>query len=606
MRKRILMLVLAVTMFSVGIFTPLAEMTGFSVKSGAEESEEYYNYMGNYIRYKSIHYDYLVNDLETPYRNYVLVLSEDVQFMTSVGMWEAYTFQFDADSLKSDTLYNYFISVLMDLVNKETLAGNMSKSLSSISKSVKMTIWKEIAEDIDEENKQTIYDLCLNNGVSVDAWNKMNTAISKNSYSDILKKAGNYLEYFSTFTELIDKVSQAVAIKQYCSGYSAVFADMATHCTGNISLKSALEYMAYICSEDVSEEKLCALFIGEVSMDKLAGDLIGKLNDAVIAKLGLSGIAVKSGQECGQAVADALFGTTSMVNCFYEMAALYDIEDLLKATLKSTDGELFYYSLDLYRKLCAMGFDYSAKYFQITLKDSNFGYFYGWARGVDVDAYLAEVAQKKEAVDRFFELVYVIPDHNYKIETGNYINKNLDINDSVTEDSGETSSYDAFTDSCILPGYVYTDKTADDVSAVVEEDRYLSYSVNGGNNGKNMTLNRDVTIHNDFLVPGGTIDLNGYTLTINGNLNHRSGKIDINGGKLIVNGDYNGFTPVYDEEGNISAYNEGGYLYMKNEADYVKIMGDWTADTKEYYKTSAYGTKGELNLLKGTIELHGN
>ena len=82
MRKRILMLVLAVTMFAVGIFTPLAEMTGFSVKSGAAVPD-FYDYKADYIKNEGYYCDFVTN-LDIPYKGYVMKLESSNAFMKSM------------------------------------------------------------------------------------------------------------------------------------------------------------------------------------------------------------------------------------------------------------------------------------------------------------------------------------------------------------------------------------------------------------------------------------------------------------------------------------------------------------------------------------------
>ncbi|ADU74360.1 hypothetical protein M972_111358 [Acetivibrio thermocellus AD2] len=64
-------------------------------------------------------------------------------------------------------------------------------------------------------------------------------------------------------------------------------------------------------------------------------------------------------------------------------------------------------------------------------------------------------------------------------------------------------------------------------------------------------LESDQVVSGDVVVGVRTIDLNGYTLRIKGDLIHPQGTLFINGGKLIVEGDYRIQTKSVDEEGNV-------------------------------------------------------
>ncbi|AEV68148.1 fibronectin type III domain-containing protein [Acetivibrio clariflavus] len=103
----------------------------------------------------------------------------------------------------------------------------------------------------------------------------------------------------------------------------------------------------------------------------------------------------------------------------------------------------------------------------------------------------------------------------------------------------------------------------------------------------NKVLNGDLTVMNLYLT-GGTLNLNGYKLTVKGNLYQTGGTMYINGGSLEVEGDYK------IEDGNYYCY---AYLKMTNENDYVKVNGN-------FYTKSYYSHKGCLTA--GVLEVKGN
>ena len=122
----------------------------------------------------------------------------------------------------------------------------------------------------------------------------------------------------------------------------------------------------------------------------------------------------------------------------------------------------------------------------------------------------------------------------------------------------------------ILEPYTVTDS---DGNSYTVNEFYLSGVVNG-----NLTLK------------GGTLDLQGSTLTVNGNLYQQGGELKINGGKLIVKGDYIVRGATIDDY----SY---GKLYMTNISDYILVEGNFVMDS--YNDHSAY-------LTAGTLEIKGN
>ena len=129
-----------------------------------------------------------------------------------------------------------------------------------------------------------------------------------------------------------------------------------------------------------------------------------------------------------------------------------------------------------------------------------------------------------------------------------------------------------------------------DASANVSEESLVSVKtlIQPVYLNSNLTLNEN-RVYGDLYIQSGTIDLNGYRLTVEGNLYQSGGTLYINGGELYVSGNYridNG---------------SGGYtsaiFKMVNEADYVKIGGD--------FNTYSYKSHKE-HLTAGTMEVKGN
>lgn len=99
-------------------------------------------------------------------------------------------------------------------------------------------------------------------------------------------------------------------------------------------------------------------------------------------------------------------------------------------------------------------------------------------------------------------------------------------------------------------------------------------------------------IVSDLYVNAGTLNLNGHTLTVQGNVYLGTGSsstyLNVNKGKLYVDGNFN-----MSRTNGSGSY---GYLTMTNSEDYVFVNGDFCAN-------NAYSNGG---MTDGTIEIKGN
>ena len=110
------------------------------------------------------------------------------------------------------------------------------------------------------------------------------------------------------------------------------------------------------------------------------------------------------------------------------------------------------------------------------------------------------------------------------------------------------------------------------------------------------TLSGDRTWEGDLIIIDDTMDLNGYTLTVTGDLIQQSGDIRINGGRLIVQGDYRMQTIITTEDG--VEYDSGASrILMQEEQDYVIIYGDYIVGTKSSQQDC---------ITAGAMEIKGN
>ncbi len=103
------------------------------------------------------------------------------------------------------------------------------------------------------------------------------------------------------------------------------------------------------------------------------------------------------------------------------------------------------------------------------------------------------------------------------------------------------------------------------------------------------TLEKDEVLDGDFVLSGGTLDLNGHRLEINGSFIHAGGTVFVNGGEFFVTNDY--------KMQSANGADSSGILKMINPDDKVKIGGSFVMQSK----TSHSGM-----LTDGIMEIGGD
>lgn len=114
------------------------------------------------------------------------------------------------------------------------------------------------------------------------------------------------------------------------------------------------------------------------------------------------------------------------------------------------------------------------------------------------------------------------------------------------------------------------------------------------------TLQQDYNVQGDLILMEDTMDLNGYTLTVDGDFIHAGGEVYVHGGTLIVKGDYRQQVKSEDENG-ISYGLSNSLLKMTNEKDQVVIEGNCYLQTIK--ETNGNLTAGILNIKGDFIQL---
>ena len=548
----------------------------FVISAGADRYSEYSNscrkYMMAFMKNDST-YSQLVNATRLPYRNYVESLQRDQGFLNSLTAWKAANLDLSGgvSEITQSAEYKYYLGILMDLMTDTVNETNLLDAADAYMDALHISLAKqsvntlkkynELSMKVDKEDSETLL-------------NEIGMLEEASDVLDLIGDIGTVIEKANDLGDLIDKISQLCAIHDLTKGYSEVMRFMCDACdSDNIALKSALAYMRDVTSGALTEEMASAILTGQTVADDALKSVLGAVKKSVLSVMGYGGTVISFAQSLSKYVANQLFATDNIQSAFYKSRALYDIEDLLRLALKGTSSaDRFFAAFSLYENVMYKGADYSVSYYKAVYEDSIFGRVFAWIQG------------NSDAASKFKSMM---SDEKDRLK--------------VSFDNLQRRAYNGY------KGLAHTSEVGDlnvrqeyiipDLSDLVENDAQLNkLSIETyGLPDEDYTLTEDMTLYANVYHSNGTIDLNGHSLTILGDLVLEDGCVKINGGQLNISGDYNAAIPVTNSDGT-TGYN-GGYLDMGNINDRVTVEGDFNTciDSYGYLELGIIELKGNLN-----------
>ncbi len=556
----------------------------FVISAGADRYSEYSDdcrkFMMDYMK-ESSSYGTLVNKTRSPYRNYVESLGRNTLFQADLVAWKIATFDLKngATQVTNSKEYKYYLGILMDLLSECTQDKDFLGKVKDVSDASHVSTVKAVMNYNEKYNN--LY-MELNPSEADEIKDVLSEISTVKGYLSTVSNFSDLVEQAKNLDDLLYKLSQAQVICDLMTGYGNIMQDMYNKCNDdNSALKAALLNMRDLCNQSMSKIDMVTLFAGSTVAEEAMKMALGAVQKEIVNAMGLTGAAITLAQSAGKMYANALFGTEDMLTAYYQMDALYDIENLVRLALaRADDADSFFSAFSLYENIMYKGVTYSEKYMKSIYEDSVVGALFAWASGKDKEYEVFKSNMSSFKVDTYASFS--------SLQKSAY---NAFINSKYTSD---IRSYFTVTDLYILP-------SDEEIKQNDEEIEKLSIQACGLPD-ENYTLDNDLTISNNLYHSSGTIDLNGHTLTINGDLFLNGGNITISGGSLIVKGSFNAYNANYHTDGTVT-YATGGYLLMNNGNDKVIICNDFNT-CHNYYFTNSYGDFSKL--CKGSIEIRGN
>ena len=576
-KRRGRLLAMAAGILSVLIL--LVTAMQFVISAGADRYSEYSDdcrkFMMDYMK-DSSSYDTLVNKTYMPYRNYVETLGRDTAFQAEMKAWELATLDLKSAAIQvtNSKEYKYHLGILMDILSDTTQNSDFISSLKNMADACHVSTTKAALKFGKEYND-------LNMKLNPQDAKKIAAELSDintiSSYMSVAGDISDLIEQSKNLDDLLNKLSQAQVIYDLTIGYADMMQDMYNRCdSDNTALKAALLTMRDLCNQSMSKVDMVALFAGSTVAEEAMKIALGEVQKEIVSAIGLTGTAITLAQSVGKMYANILFGTENIQAAYYELNALYNIENLIRESLaNTTDADSFFAAFTLYEHVTYKAADYSTKYEEALYTNNIIGKLFAWVTGKD-----KQLEQYKKSIENCKGLVKL------SFDTLQFSAYNAFIESKYT---GDVSGYFTVMDKYTLP--------SEETITQNDENIELLSLQTCGLPDEDYTLNDDLTILNNLYHSSGTIDLNGHTLTINGDLILEGGSINVDGGELIVNGNYNAYKSTTNKDGTIT-YSNGGYLYMNNAVDKVTVNGDFNTSF-EYWDSYR-------KLNSGSIEIKGN
>lgn len=581
--KRFLLAYVILAMACMGI------MTNYTTAEAATTFKTWECYKADYYLQCSPYSYYMSDKFSAPYRSIVKENSTSDVFNGLLTSWEIATFSLSNVTEYSQKRTGYYEAFLYDVLyqgyDQKTLMGALKKgakstqasALKSVTKLLKKTEMSygktKLASMSDEEMK--------NFAKSLKECNELSAVFG------VVSDVTTVFSYATTVEEVLYKASKAATIMNTASENADIL-DRIANATTDASLKKACNNLASICRKEVSEDELVQIMLKDEAVDEIQNKVMSKIWSKVIEQLGTYGIAVKAGQSLGKAFAELFFSTNTQVETYYEMKCLYEFEDRLTDAVRTyaanyssnattANAKLFNNAFEMLMQTYELGCDIAVTYNESTY---------------DKGALNILVSRISGNIDKF---------NKYK-DSVNFIKRTIDeVYTFATNDM-----YNSYLEDCCADVADAVEMApVENVGTKEELDNQLVALEANVQKASNMyisddyKLTGDIETYGSLYLSGGTLDLNGYTLTIHGDIHQTNGVLFVNGGKLTVDGDYGIYrTRKNSTTGDTEIDETSGYLKMVKAADSITVGGNLTVCINK--DTRGYLTAGTL-VLKGNF-----
>lgn len=571
----------------IGLILILVMIVSFSVETfniSAASSESYDTYLADYLLTDKTAQSYINRDFKLPYRKYVEDRRNSLTYTAMLEAWEILTFDAKLAD-KTGKCVAYYETILYDTIYGGLDGNSELNDLTSVVASAKAGTMKTLMEYNEELINFELKDIKKGSEL-------YNTLVKEFVTCETLKDAfktisdlKDQLDKCKDLYEAVEKVAKVEALVENQEQIKKIVTDIGDS-TANPALKLACARITVIMDDVIPDQIIASVFASESTIGEAVDDSFKAVWDAVlvdIASVKLT-IAVKVGQKSGKLAAGMLFSTDKDVEHVYAMDALYDIEDITvnlvkkyqsqyKSNPTQANAKLYTGAFKQLIKIYIEGVDYSKTYAEITNEQGLINQLFKKFESDDYKKFINLLDDMRFTYEDYLNYIDVCVYNNYLADVPSEAVKNkvkvVKKTTNVT-DADITSYFDTYKTVDML----YTNRVIDE-EWVLNED-YTTYG--------SLTIKADV-------------DLNGYTLTVGGNVYHESGKLLLHDGSLIVEGNYIAAEEHIDEDGRIYYWGQNASLRMTWENDYMYVGGDFIC---------AIGSSASPSLTEGTLEVKGD
>ncbi len=584
--KRLLSMFISIALMATSVlcvdFSAAAaddELTALA--AGSDTYKAYY-----YLNFSD--YAYFLNTYRSVYQTNLENLADNKPYQAMLTAWRVATFNIASEVDYAKKEIGYYETLLFDLLYDEQSGtifqsfmseySDLTKTANSVQKALSASTFKKVSDLYGKIAKDTP----ATDPQYLEALKVLKNCSTVSEAANLLGDISTLTDYAGTFYELVENMCKVQVVLDSAKEINLLLDEISKKSNDNIALQTAIAEFKGFTDDTVDRSFAVAVFSGETVLAEGLKYVAKKIYKSVLERANLYGLAVGVGQAVGKFAADTLFGTSDSVNSYYHLRAVFRFETLLRQVVQSfstrsdvttntATAKQFNTGVVLLCKTYIAGLKVYKTFIQKNYHSGTLGDYVNGISDAEYEQLMTSVddliASIKSAIafnesvaDRLYaENVQVYADEIYQMQI-------------PTIDTGISET-----------DYAAGLSTVKQVSA--------SYA---GVIEKSTTLTANTVMYGDVQVKEN-LDLNGYSLTVTGSLNHTYGGLTLNGGTLNVGKDYIGAKVVTNAEGKKEYLLNGNWhdLYMKNANDRMTVGGNFIECEN-----------GEMN--KGVLRIGGN